>query len=60
MNTIKFEYLGQTIDIQCSGNEKMGEICKVFARKAKIENLNKLAFLYSGDNLNMDNLFKNN
>lgn len=53
MNTIKFEYLGQTIDIQCSGNEKMGEICKVFARKAKIENLNKLAFLYSGDNLNM-------
>ena len=54
MNTIKFEYLGQTIDIQCSGNEKMGEICKVFARKAKIENLNKLAFLYSGDNLNME------
>ena len=53
MNTIKFEYKGETIDIQCSENEKMGKICKNFAIKVKIDDINKLVFLYSGDNINM-------
>ena len=43
--------------IQCSINDKMGDICQKFANKIN-KNMNSLIFLYEGNEINFELKFK--
>ena len=49
---------GMDVIILCSFEEKMRDICQKYASKIE-ENLNSLAFLYGGNQINFELLFKN-
>ncbi len=49
---------GMDLIIQCTFEEKMRDICQKYASKIE-ENLNSLAFLYGGNQINFELLFKN-
>ena len=55
--SVIFNFQGIDIQIQCSKEEKMKDICQKFATKIE-RNVNSLVFLYGGSNLNFQLSFK--
>ena len=58
MAKVEFIFNGEIINVLCSENDKMEEICKKFAFKAgKSQNIKKYNFLYSGSQINFQLTF---
>ena len=57
MSKVIFTFEGMQTTIQCSRNEKMKDICQKFSNKSGME-INKLFFLYGGDQINNENTFE--
>ena len=53
MAEVVFIYEGKSINIQCSLNEKMEDICNSLSSKIKVD-INLLIFLYGGSILNLE------
>ena len=52
-NNVIFTFDGRDIEIQCSNDDKMRDVCQKFAVKAET-NINSLIFLYGGNQVNMN------
>ena len=52
-----FSFEGIDINIHCSSEDKLKNICEKFAFKIE-RNINSLVFLYGGNQLNLDSRFK--
>ena len=50
-DSVKFDFEGIVIKVQCSRDEKMKDICQKYANKIG-RNVNSLVFLYGGNHLN--------
>ena len=57
MATVVFSFNGVELQIQCSREEKMKDICRRCANKIN-KNINSLYFLYSGNQVNYELRFK--
>jgi len=55
--SVIFSFEGRDINMQCSKDDKMKDICQKFANKIK-RNFNSLYFLYGGNQLNFQLSFK--
>ena len=56
MATLNFSFRGKKIDIQCSKDEKMKDICQRFSTKMG-KKMEDLYFIYGGDRINEDLTF---
>ena len=54
---VSFDFEGRIVEIQCSTDDKMKDICQKYANKIQ-RNVNSLIFLYGGSNLNFQLSFK--
>ena len=54
MTTIIFQYDGRSIDIQCTKEEKLRNICQGFINKALINDKNSVYYIYEGNQVNLD------
>ena len=57
MSKVVFIFEGRRIDIQCSEEEKMKEICLRLANKID-KNINNIYFLYNGNTINLELKYK--
>jgi len=54
MENVKFEYYGNTYNIQCNKEEKLRIICQRFINKTLIDDQNSFYYLYQGNQINLD------